>query len=191
MRTRRRRPALPAAAQPRLPQRGGRGPLPARSAADAAGHEHGLRPARQCGRLGPAHHLQPDRRPDQQQSGRRGDRRLRPSSRTWSTASATRCCSIRSTGSTPNCASSDLSLIEAFLNPLAVNEGGALTPEQAAGAIVRGTPARSATRSTSSRPRCCATTCWACRSTSPPSTWRAVATPGFRRSTRRGANSTR
>ena len=39
----------------------------------------------------------------------------------------------------PNFASSEIGLIEAFLNPLAFNEGGALTPEEAAGAIVRGT----------------------------------------------------
>ena len=46
-------------------------------------------------------------------------------------------------------------------------------------------PPGSATRSTSSSPRRCATTCSACRSTSPPSTSRAAATPAFRRSTRR------
>src|SRR5690606_7838380 len=39
----------------------------------------------------------------------------------------------------PNFQSSDLGLIEAFLNPLAFDENGTLTPEEAAGAIVRGT----------------------------------------------------
>src|SRR4029078_8686609 len=39
----------------------------------------------------------------------------------------------------PTFASSEIGLIEAFLNPLAFNENGALTPEEAAGAIVRGT----------------------------------------------------
>ena len=39
----------------------------------------------------------------------------------------------------PNFASSEIGLIEAFLNPLEFNNGGALTPEEAAGAIVRGT----------------------------------------------------
>ncbi len=39
----------------------------------------------------------------------------------------------------PNFASSEIGLIEAFLNPLAFNAGGALSPEEAAGAIVRGT----------------------------------------------------
>src|SRR5262245_30714019 len=39
----------------------------------------------------------------------------------------------------PSFASSDLGLIEAFLNPLAFNEGATLSPEEAAGAIVRGT----------------------------------------------------
>jgi len=39
----------------------------------------------------------------------------------------------------PNFASSEIGLIEAFLNPLAFNEDGTLTPEEAAGAIVRGT----------------------------------------------------
>ncbi|UTW07475.1 peroxidase family protein [Pseudomonas benzenivorans] len=38
----------------------------------------------------------------------------------------------------PNFASSELGLIEAFLNPLAFNQGGTLSPEEAAGAIVRG-----------------------------------------------------
>ncbi|GAB3647605.1 peroxidase family protein [Ramlibacter alkalitolerans] len=38
----------------------------------------------------------------------------------------------------PNFNSSDMSLIEAFLNPVAFNDGGALTPEEAAGAVVRG-----------------------------------------------------
>ena len=52
-------------------------------------------------------------------------------------------------------------------------------------------PPGSATRSTSSSPRRCATTCSACRSTSPRSTSRAAATPGFRRSTRRAASSTK
>jgi Ca2+-binding RTX toxin-like protein len=39
----------------------------------------------------------------------------------------------------PNFASSEIGLIEAFLNPLAFDEDGALTAEDAAGAIVRGT----------------------------------------------------
>ena len=39
----------------------------------------------------------------------------------------------------PNFASSEIGLIEAFLNPLAFNENGTLTAEEAAGAIVRGT----------------------------------------------------
>ena len=39
----------------------------------------------------------------------------------------------------PNFASSEIGLIAAFLNPLAFNEDGTLTPEEAAGAIVRGT----------------------------------------------------
>jgi Ca2+-binding RTX toxin-like protein len=39
----------------------------------------------------------------------------------------------------PNFASSEIGLIEAFLNPLAFNEDGTLTAEEAAGAIVRGT----------------------------------------------------
>src|SRR5690606_2782238 len=39
----------------------------------------------------------------------------------------------------PNFQSSELGLIEAFLNPLAFNENGTLTAEEAAGAIVRGT----------------------------------------------------
>ena len=39
----------------------------------------------------------------------------------------------------PNFVSSQMGLIEAFLNPLAFDEGGTLTPEEAAGAIVRGT----------------------------------------------------
>jgi hypothetical protein len=34
---------------------------------------------------------------------------------------------------------SEIGLIEAFLNPLAFDANGALTPEEAAGAIVRGT----------------------------------------------------
>ena len=38
----------------------------------------------------------------------------------------------------PNFASSDISLLDAFLNPVAFNNDGALTPEQAAGAVVRG-----------------------------------------------------
>ena len=38
----------------------------------------------------------------------------------------------------PNFASSDISLLDAFLNPVAFNNDGALSPEQAAGAIVRG-----------------------------------------------------
>ncbi len=38
----------------------------------------------------------------------------------------------------PNFASSDLSLIDAFLNPIAFNNDGTLDPEAAAGAIVRG-----------------------------------------------------
>ena len=38
----------------------------------------------------------------------------------------------------PNFVSSEMGLIEAFLNPIAFNNNGALTPEQAAGAIVRG-----------------------------------------------------
>ena len=38
----------------------------------------------------------------------------------------------------PNFASSEIGLIKAFLNPLAFDENGTLTPEQAAGAIVRG-----------------------------------------------------
>jgi Ca2+-binding RTX toxin-like protein len=39
----------------------------------------------------------------------------------------------------PNFASSEIGLIDAFLNPLAFNAQGALSPEEAAGAIVRGT----------------------------------------------------
>jgi Ca2+-binding RTX toxin-like protein len=39
----------------------------------------------------------------------------------------------------PNFASSEIGLIAAFLNPLAFNANGTLTPEEAAGAIVRGT----------------------------------------------------
>jgi Ca2+-binding RTX toxin-like protein len=39
----------------------------------------------------------------------------------------------------PNFVSSQMGLIEAFLNPLAFDENGSLTPEEAAGAIVRGT----------------------------------------------------
>ena len=39
----------------------------------------------------------------------------------------------------PSFASSEIGLIEAFLNPLAFNEGGTLSAEEAAGAIVRGT----------------------------------------------------
>ncbi|HKA61321.1 MAG TPA: peroxidase family protein, partial [Methylomirabilota bacterium] len=39
----------------------------------------------------------------------------------------------------PNFVSSEIGLITAFLNPLAFNNDGGLTPEQAAGAIVRGT----------------------------------------------------
>src|SRR5262245_30106071 len=39
----------------------------------------------------------------------------------------------------PNFASSEIGLITAFLNPLAFNENGTLSPEEAAGAIVRGT----------------------------------------------------
>ena len=39
----------------------------------------------------------------------------------------------------PNFASSEIGLIEAFLNPLAFDEDGTLSPEEAAGAIVRGT----------------------------------------------------
>ena len=39
----------------------------------------------------------------------------------------------------PNFASSEIGLITAFLNPLAFDENDTLTPEQAAGAIVRGT----------------------------------------------------
>ena len=39
----------------------------------------------------------------------------------------------------PNFASSEIGLIEAFLNPLAFDEDGALSPAEAAGAIVRGT----------------------------------------------------
>jgi len=38
----------------------------------------------------------------------------------------------------PNFLSSDLALVDAFLNPIGFNNDGALTPEQAAGAIVRG-----------------------------------------------------
>ncbi|MET3441048.1 Ca2+-binding RTX toxin-like protein [Variovorax paradoxus] len=38
----------------------------------------------------------------------------------------------------PNFLSSDLALVEAFLNPIGFNNDGALTPEEAAGAIVRG-----------------------------------------------------
>ncbi|WP_137920036.1 peroxidase family protein [Hydrogenophaga sp. 2FB] len=38
----------------------------------------------------------------------------------------------------PNFASSDLGLVEAFLNPVAFNNDGALSPEAAAGAIIRG-----------------------------------------------------
>ncbi|MGH8432060.1 MAG: peroxidase family protein, partial [Solimonas sp.] len=38
----------------------------------------------------------------------------------------------------PNFASSEIGLIEAFLNPIAFNENGTLTADQAAGAIVRG-----------------------------------------------------
>ncbi|MDT4809180.1 peroxidase [compost metagenome] len=39
----------------------------------------------------------------------------------------------------PNFVSSEIGLIEAFLNPLEFDQNGTLTPEQAAGAIVRGT----------------------------------------------------
>jgi hypothetical protein len=39
----------------------------------------------------------------------------------------------------PNFASSEIGLIEAFLNPLAFDQGGTLSSEEAAGAIVRGT----------------------------------------------------
>src|SRR5262245_23205794 len=39
----------------------------------------------------------------------------------------------------PNFVSTEIGLITAFLNPLAFNENGTLTPEEAAGAIVRGT----------------------------------------------------
>jgi Ca2+-binding RTX toxin-like protein len=39
----------------------------------------------------------------------------------------------------PNFASSEIGLVQAFLNPLAFTENGTLTPEAAAGAIVRGT----------------------------------------------------
>ena len=39
----------------------------------------------------------------------------------------------------PTFQNSEIGLIEAFLNPLAFNESGGLTPEEAAGAIVRGT----------------------------------------------------
>src|SRR5262249_26953963 len=39
----------------------------------------------------------------------------------------------------PNFASSDLGLIQAFLNPLAFDQSGTLTAAQAAGAIARGT----------------------------------------------------
>ena len=66
-------------------------------------------------------------------------RRSWPSSRTPSTASATRCCSTRSTGSIPNFVSSEIGLIDAFLNPLAFDQNDTLTPDEAAGAIVRGT----------------------------------------------------
>ena len=38
----------------------------------------------------------------------------------------------------PNFSSSDIGLIEAFLNPLEFDDDGALTPDEAAGAIVRG-----------------------------------------------------
>src|SRR5262249_44213549 len=38
----------------------------------------------------------------------------------------------------PNFVNSDIGLIQAFLNPLAFNENGTLTPEQAAGNIFRG-----------------------------------------------------
>ncbi|WP_139743900.1 peroxidase family protein [Aeromonas media] len=38
----------------------------------------------------------------------------------------------------PNFASSEIGLIQAFLNPLEFNENGTLTPEEAAGAIIRG-----------------------------------------------------
>ncbi len=38
----------------------------------------------------------------------------------------------------PNFASSDIGLIQAFLNPLEFNENGTLTPDEAAGAIIRG-----------------------------------------------------
>ncbi|TFZ07414.1 heme peroxidase, partial [Ramlibacter henchirensis] len=38
----------------------------------------------------------------------------------------------------PNFESSDMTLLQAFLNPVAFDDDGALTPEQAAGAIVRG-----------------------------------------------------
>ena len=69
--------------------------------------------------------------------------------------------------------------------------GGAVRPTTARRRHrARHDPPGSATRSTSSSPRRCATTCSACRSTCRPSTWRAAATPACRRSTRRAATST-
>ena len=67
----------------------------------------------------------------------------------------------------------DISLLEGFLNPPSYTDGGSagtLTSAQAAGSVIMGCRTRSATSSTSSPPRPCATICWVCRSTFRPST---------------------
>ena len=74
----------------------------------------------------------------------------------------------------------DIGLIEAFTNPLEFADARRQR-RRPRSSWARST--RSATRSTSSSPARCATTCSACRSTSPRSTSRAAATPACRRST--------
>ena len=90
----------------------------------------------------------------------------------------------------PDFVSDDISLLNAFLNPVAFNNDGTLSPEAAAGAIVRGMTRQQGNEIDEFVTDAVRNTLLGLPLDLPRSTSRAAAIPAFRRSTRRAVNST-